>query len=271
MKIDTVIIENRRKGWNFGWGNGYVILPKDHPCFMLGYDKIHERWDVSIHGGLTYADFPTGNPQVPKKFRDSKEYWMIGFDTAHIYDTFSIWPKEEVQEETDRLRFRMLEIWMEKKRLETRKKENKIREMSADTIKDSVTIVTKEKKKASRKRLKKIIPLQDEGGYFTLDNYFKVDVGTYKILERNIRKGTNSMLLGPTGCGKTELVHNIANRLKLPLTIFDMGTMSDPIMSLVGTHIIKVDDGSTSSRFVPSRFSQAIQKPGVILLDEISR
>jgi midasin (ATPase involved in ribosome maturation) len=50
-----------------------------------------------------------------------------------------------------------------------------------------------------------------------------------------------------------------------------MGTMSDPIMSLVGTHIIKMEDGKTTSTFVKSRFSEMIQKPGIILLDELSR
>jgi nitric oxide reductase NorQ protein len=42
-------------------------------------------------------------------------------------------------------------------------------------------------------------------------------------------------------------------------------------MSLVGTHVIKVNDGKTSSEFIRSRFSEVIQKPGIILLDELSR
>jgi midasin (ATPase involved in ribosome maturation) len=79
------------------------------------------------------------------------------------------------------------------------------------------------------------------------------------------------MLLGPTGVGKTELVANIARETDMPLTIFDMGTMTDPIMSLVGTHAIEVKDGITTSTFKRSRFSQVIQQPGIVLLDEISR
>lgn len=108
-------------------------------------------------------------------------------------------------------------------------------------------------------------------GFVTLGGYFKVDKGTYNILLSNVKAKRSTMLLGPTGVGKTELVKNIADSLGLPLTIFDMGTMSDPIMSLVGTHTITVVDGNTTSEFVASRFSEVIQKPGIILLDELSR
>lgn len=109
------------------------------------------------------------------------------------------------------------------------------------------------------------------GKYVTLNGYFKVSEGTLAVLKRNITRGVNTLLLGPTGVGKTELVSNIAQSMDLPLTIFDMGTMTDPIMSLVGTHVIKMEDGVTTSTFVKSRFSEVIQKPGVVLLDELSR
>ena len=111
----------------------------------------------------------------------------------------------------------------------------------------------------------------DTTGFVTLGGYFKVDKATYNILLSNIKAKRSTMLLGPTGVGKTELVKNIADSLGLPLTIFDMGTMSDPIMSLVGTHTISVKDDKTISEFIASRFSEMIQKPGVILLDELSR
>lgn len=113
--------------------------------------------------------------------------------------------------------------------------------------------------------------LTDTSGYITLNDYFKVEKATYQILLANVMAKRSTMLLGPTGVGKTELIKNIADTLKLPLTIFDMGTMSDPIMSLVGTHTISVKDDKTVSEFIPSRFSEVIQKPGIILLDEISR
>jgi nitric oxide reductase NorQ protein len=109
------------------------------------------------------------------------------------------------------------------------------------------------------------------GKYKTLGGYFRVDEGVYAVLKRNIQKSVNTLLLGPTGVGKTELVSNIAKALDLPITIFDMGTMTDPIMSLVGNHVIKMHDGVTTSTFVKSRFSEVIQQPGIVMLDEISR
>ena len=114
-------------------------------------------------------------------------------------------------------------------------------------------------------------PRADKDDFVTLDGFFKVHKGTYQILRRNIVKGENTLILGPTGFGKTELVHHMAKHLGVPLTIFDMGTMTDPIMGLVGTNTIQVQDGVTISKFVKSRFSEVIQKPGIVLLDELSR
>lgn len=100
---------------------------------------------------------------------------------------------------------------------------------------------------------------------------FLIEKGVYDVLAFNIKNKINTMLLGPTGVGKTEMVTAIANKLKKDITIFDMGTMTDPIMSLVGTHTISIQDGKTISQFKKSRFSEVIQKPGIIVLDELSR
>lgn len=134
---------------------------------------------------------------------------------------------------------------------------------------ETTTRTTRTRVKKDEMKVEK--PLVIKSGSVVLNDYFMIDIGVYKIIERNIKSATNTLLLGPTGVGKTEMVKNIADRMELPLTIFDMGTMTDPIMSLVGTHVIKVKDGATSSEFAKSRFSEAIQQPGVILLDELSR
>jgi len=105
----------------------------------------------------------------------------------------------------------------------------------------------------------------------TLDKSFKVETGLFNILQRNINKAVNTLLIGETGCGKTEVVAHIAKSMGLPLNILDMGTMTDPISGLIGIHTVTIVDGKTTSTFKKSRFSEIIQQPGIVLLDELSR
>ena len=78
---------------------------------------------------------------------------------------------------------------------------------------------------------------------------------------------SNTLLIGPPGCGKTELIVQLATIADRPLHRFNFGAISDPRTSLVGTtHFDK------RTYFAPSRFARAIQQPrAVILLDELNR
>lgn len=96
---------------------------------------------------------------------------------------------------------------------------------------------------------------------------FYIDPGKWKLLKRNIQKHVNTMLIGPTGCGKTSIVKLICEELGLPLYVFDMGACTDPISTLLGVH--RLQDGK--SIFDYAKFTQVIQEPCVILLDELSR
>lgn len=98
------------------------------------------------------------------------------------------------------------------------------------------------------------------------DGFF-MSTEDWSLLVRNIKKHVNTMILGPTGCGKTSCVKELCDRLGLKLYTFDMGSMIDPISSLLGVHRLK--DGKSIFDF--SKFSQVIQEPCVILLDEINR
>ena len=141
-----------------------------------------------------------------------------------------------------------------------------------EKLKEKRKYVRKISLKAETILASKVIPtVTTADGYVTLNGYFKVEEGTYKIIKSNIENKRNTMLLGPTGGGKTELVENIGKILGLPVTIFDMGTMVDPIMGLVGNHTITVEAGVTKSKFMKSRFTEVIQKPGIVCLDEINR
>ena len=84
-----------------------------------------------------------------------------------------------------------------------------------------------------------------------------------------IDMGSTSLLVGPAGTGKTELVIKAAELMNRPLYIFSCGSMSEPRSSLIGaTHF----DPKKGTYFVESRFVNAIQQPNaVILLDELNR
>ena len=96
---------------------------------------------------------------------------------------------------------------------------------------------------------------------------FYIDPAKWKLLKRNIEKHVNTMLIGPTGCGKTSIVKLICKELGLPLYIFDMGACTDPISTLLGVHRLQKGE----SIFDYAKFTQVIQEPCVILLDELSR
>jgi hypothetical protein len=111
----TLLIEShlrRLPGFNFGWGNGYVLLPYNHPFYGVHYDDI----GVDIHGGLTFSDyfdikrFPVwiadreiGGDITMETYKKFDRYWIIGFDTAHCDDGLDTCPKTYVMSETNKL------------------------------------------------------------------------------------------------------------------------------------------------------------------------
>ena len=72
----------------YGWGNGYVDLPKGHCLFGKEVGDLN----VDVHGGITYTNLQA----------DGK--WRIGFDTAHSSDSLDKWPEKAVMKETLRLK-----------------------------------------------------------------------------------------------------------------------------------------------------------------------
>lgn len=102
----------------------------------------------------------------------------------------------------------------------------------------------------------------------TIDNSgFYIDDKKWKYLVRNIIRKKPTLLIGPTGTGKTELILMACKKLGINCEVHDMGSMQDPLTDLIGCHRIK--DGS--STFDYAKFVDDVQKPGVILLDELSR
>lgn len=96
---------------------------------------------------------------------------------------------------------------------------------------------------------------------------FSIDQSRWEMMMTFIHNHDNLLLTGPSGTGKTELVMLACRRQGIDCRKYNMGTMSDPMSALLGVHRIK----NGKSVFEPSQFLEDIQKPGVILLDEINR
>lgn len=97
---------------------------------------------------------------------------------------------------------------------------------------------------------------------------FHIAEKDWYLLMRNIKSKVNTLMVGPSGTGKTELVLLACRKLGLDCHVYDMGSMYDPVSGLLGVH--RLQKGGESV-FDYAKFTQDIQKPGVILLDELSR
>ena len=104
------------------------------------------------------------------------------------------------------------------------------------------------------------VPQVDKDGFFVKES-------DWYLLIRNILTRTATMLTGPSGSGKTELVSLAGKKLGLEVNVYNMGTMIDPISGLLGVHRL-VQGGSV---FDYAKFTEDIRKPGIVLLDELSR
>ena len=99
MNLIPFVVATHAPGMG-GWGNGYVALPKEHPCFGMDYDAIHEKYDIDVNGGLTFASQAHLNQPA-----ETIGMWIIGFDTLHCDDTMEQWPSaESVLAEANRLK-----------------------------------------------------------------------------------------------------------------------------------------------------------------------
>ena len=98
----------RKSFMDFGWGNGYVVIPKGHVLHGISYNGIHELIpNLEVNGGLTFSDTvdTLSWKEIPK---GSEGGWVVGFDTAHSWDTLEMWSKEKVMEEAENLKNQLL-------------------------------------------------------------------------------------------------------------------------------------------------------------------
>ncbi len=68
----------------------------------MSYDDIHTKYDISVHGGLTYNNIGSEMTWMDSMYGGwmNEDYWVVGFDTMHYLDDKSIWSKSRVLSET---------------------------------------------------------------------------------------------------------------------------------------------------------------------------
>lgn len=99
------------------------------------------------------------------------------------------------------------------------------------------------------------------------DNFFVSTSNWMRVVSQHARKA-NLLFTGPSGTGKTTLSKLIASKTGLHHVRVDFGGKLDAVSSLIGTHR---HDPEKGSYFDPAPFLLAIQKPGIVLLDEVNR
>jgi hypothetical protein len=97
---------------------------------------------------------------------------------------------------------------------------------------------------------------------------FAIDPELWFLLVRNVIRGENTLLMGPTGSGKTEIVKHLAKALEKEMFIQDMGTVQDAQSALLGVHRLN-KEGVSEFEYAP--FVDHIKSGGIVLLDELNR
>lgn len=96
---------------------------------------------------------------------------------------------------------------------------------------------------------------------------FYVDRELWRTLLFNVEKGYNTMLVGESGTGKTELCMLLGKLQGRTVDVFDMAAKQDPIASLIGVH--RFDGGK--SIFDRADFTHSLERAGIVVLDELPR
>ena len=210
--------------------------------------KVDSTVNVSADRALRDA-YPTGTTFVTDSLRAASKYYQAGnIYPIGILDSDYRDPKHRPTEEM----LRAYEIFI-----------------GATDLSDSVSRKEKESSKTTSKSLLGKMKLNPELKIPSIGSEgFYVDSDVWYLLMRNIQNQVNTMLIGATGGGKTELVLLACKKLGISCSVYDMGSMYDPVAGLLGVH--RLQKGGVSV-FDYAKFTRDISKPGVVLLDELSR
>lgn len=65
---------------------GYVGMTEDHPWFGMNYNDLEEKYEIRVHGGVTYSEPCMGHVcHVPREGESDHVFWQ-GFDCGHCDD-----------------------------------------------------------------------------------------------------------------------------------------------------------------------------------------
>lgn len=211
---------------------------------------VKQTWNVQADKAIRTM-YPLGTIFGSDRLSTSEGYYTAG----------NIWPlgirdsdyKKESHRPSEEMR-RAYEIFIGADADEEYGKDFRDEDSPFEATKDS--LLDKMKKNKEFK-----VPTIKKGGFY-------VDQDNWYLLLRNIQNQVNTMMIGPTGTGKTELVMLACEKLGIPCHVYDMGSMYDPVAGLLGVH--RLQKGGVST-FDYAKFTKDISEPGVVLLDELSR
>lgn len=103
-----------------------------------------------------------------------------------------------------------------------------------------------------------------------IDPAYMFDNSTLHAVLYAITQGVSANIVGPHGCGKTQMIAQIAARLNYPVTTLPMdGQLSRS--HLIGQEKLRTTPNGTESYFAAGLLPRAMAEPGFILFDEVDR
>lgn len=103
-----------------------------------------------------------------------------------------------------------------------------------------------------------------------MDHAYNMDVGHLLTVLYAVADGVSLNVVGPHGCGKTQLINQVAARLNFPVTTLPMdGQLTR--REIIGQEKLRAVGLSNESYFAPGLLPRAMAEPGFILFDEVDR
>ncbi len=103
--------------------------------------------------------------------------------------------------------------------------------------------------------------IRTKGGLIILEKH-------WRLFSRNVIAGKTTLIVGPTGSGKTRLAIEVAESLGRGVDVFHFGGLTDSEAAFSGVTVLR----NNETRFLRSRFADAAETPNrVLVLDEINR